>query len=274
MLSGRSRRPGFLCICVIVLLAGAGPALAVEDELIVFYSLYDTGSGWETDASGKYVVYPIGLSTADGDFTRWNADADPNCGIAVHKAGDAGWPGHYHVHRSNNSSTPWTAAYPGELIEGNKAWCKKYYEVKILNNGDDPNASPFAMDDGQDDDCQFGDPNFKTNCYGYAFDQTGVDNYKDVILFDGSTGADRVVSTTAALYKKIPGPSDAHDTVMYMAGRHANYVYIANEDCRIDSLKFKHQVSQTFEYDWDPPGRNKSSYWWGVGPSPKYYIED
>jgi hypothetical protein len=268
-MSGRSRRPGFVCICLIVLLAGARPALLADDELIVFYSLYQTGSGWQTDGSGKYLVYQIGLNTGDMDFTRWNADADPNCGIAAHKAGDAGWPGHYHVHRSNDETSPWCTSYGG-YASACKPDAKKYWEVMFLDNGSDPKASVFARDDEQDVDCHHGDPNFKTNCYGYALDKTGVEDYNNCVLDDGDIAVKRGLD---AYYEQIPGPSHSRDTLMYMHDHHANWVRIANEDCKIECLKFKWRASQIFEFDYDPPGRSKSRDFlnlWDV----TYYVEE
>jgi hypothetical protein len=260
----KSRRLTYLCIGVTVLLAAAKSADGLTYE---FYRLNSTPGGWET-SGGYYKVYKVGLHTALSDFTYYSAGT--NCGNADHKPGSADWPEHLHVHRDNDSSSPWVAAF-GVCFSGSKAETKKYYETRILNNGSDPKVPTTGnhqgLDDGQDDDSQSGDPNFVTNCYGYAFQESGIGDFNDIILVDGSTGADRVVSSTAALYEEHSEPTNPSDNwIMYIPDHHANYLsHISTNHCELLEMKFKYQVSQVFEYEYDAPGRDTDDAFWGLG---------
>ncbi len=224
------------------------------------------GGGWET-ISGHYVVQTGGLFDVLGDLTYYPAGTP--CGTPAHKPGSEDWPKHLHVHRNNATGWPTTAFPTYPSIKKNE--CKKYYEAMLLNNGSDPCASSFDKDDDQDDDCQFGDPNWKRNCYSYAFAKSGITDFNNIVIGDVSTGADRVVD---GLYEPVANPQD--DYLMYMSGGfcyHANWVYIATSDCDIGSLKFKLGPSQIFEYDYDdPPGRDPADLFWGGAPV--YYKPD
>jgi hypothetical protein len=265
-----------LCVYVVVVVLLTAVAPLHAGYFVFIKGLRDLGGGnWEL-IDGKYKVYTGGLSEDDGDLDRYLKDV--NCGIAAHKPGDGDWMEHLHVHR--NPTTGWpTTAYPGYLDAVTKEGCKKLYEVMLLDKGEDPKASEFAKNDGQDDDCMFGDPNWKRNCYSYAFAETGITDLDQIVIKDGGDGADRAVDMGAGLYREIQGPSDEHDTLMYMsesgssACYHANWVNIPTDNCRTYSLKFKLGPSQIFQYDYDDPGRSAGLDFWGAG-DPDYFIED
>jgi hypothetical protein len=256
----------YLGIGLVVLLALATPV--AMGESLTFYRLNDTGSGWE-ESGGKYVVYKVGLHTVLSQLTYYQS-LSTDCGTAAHEVTTDTWPYHIHVLRSNDSSSPWVTSKMPDWHQGTKPETKKFYEVMILNNGGDPKA-PVCRDDGQDTDCQHGDPNFKTNCYSYAFYETGLEDYNDAVIIDGDNGAKLIRNT---LYNQIAGPSDTRKTIMWLDNpgelRHANWVRIANEGCKIECMKFKFQPSQVFEYDYDSPGRSKSTDFWDLA-DPSYW---
>ena len=260
-----------LCIAVTVLLAGLRPAQAGTSE---FYRLNDTGGTpqWEETVDGYYKVYDVGIHSALGDLTYYAAGT--NCLVPAHKPGSADWPEHLHVHRDNDSSPEWVSAY-STYVSGKKHETKKYYEVRMLNNGGDPKVRTTGthrqLDDDQDEDSQHGEPNFRTVCYGYAFHRSGVEDYNDIIVFDGSTGAGRVIDGLYSdAYDDVEDTDD--DWIMHISGRHANYIsYTSTNHCDIRELMFKYSTSQIFEFEYDAPGMDPDDGFWDWSETPEYH---